>query len=330
LCILFLAAVIAAFGPALGLYRVLFEHVTFLKFIRAPGRSALFAIFAIGVLAAPCFAWIRSVLARVEKPAVSAVFFTTCMFLFLCAEMWTMPIQLIRPEDEISGHKNVVEWLKAHDKAGPVAELPLKPGSDMEAAAMLRMIVHEHPIINGYASFTPRSYIQLKQAISADPSGKGCRLLRAYGARYVVLHSHLMTNKDKDTLTSSMGGETVFSEPGHIIIFLPQQKDAVQNSDILSEDGVAAGNAFVPGRLYSWKLARYVQTAFMVNFRGGRSVKVFSGGRESSGRMDLKINGAVLLDKGDDKLYFKCIRPAALNKAGRAVLVEPPLDINRR
>ena len=55
-------------------------------------------------------------LAQAKIKVVSVRFFTVCMFVLLCAEMWTMPIALVWPKEETEGHKSIIEWLKKHDE----------------------------------------------------------------------------------------------------------------------------------------------------------------------------------------------------------------------
>jgi len=295
---LFLAA-----APHLKLHRLLFRFIPGFTFIRASDRSLVFTIFSLAVLSAPAFAWMRQRMKRSRRRAVTAA-----VFILLSAEMWTMPIPLVRPGEELKGHQAVVSWLKAHEPSAPIIELPLQAkSSNPEAAAMLRMLEHKHPLINGYAAFSPFPYRQLKQALLADPEGQGKRFLRAYGARFVLVHEHLLSAQESALLAAVLEGERVFHDPGHAIYRLPDPIYIGKETDFLPLKSSFGQKQPSAGKRYAMALKKPLAQARFVYLREKQVLMEWETAGSKQGKQ-LSLRGAVILDKGQEQLCFRMLK----------------------
>jgi hypothetical protein len=216
----------------------------------------------------------------------------------------------------------VIDWLRANDAQGPVIELPLPQSSrDMEAASMLRMLKHGHPLISGYCSFTPNPYLQLKKALNNDPEGKGREYLAAYDARYAVIHLHQLIRQDHADFMGT-GDSVVFKEPEHVIIKLRETPYIGKEQAYLPQKADFGPKTPVPGKTYTLKLRRPVPEATLINFNRPRKFSMMwqdpSGSKELS---DLNLLGSVILDKGQDCLRFRYLSTAGKRKQAQGVLV---------
>lgn len=310
-----------AFGPSTAAYRIVFERIFFLKYLRVPARSVVFAVFSSAVIAGACFAWIRQKTGSRARRRI----FTWSVFLILSAEMWTMPIRLVRPLGEISGHEGIVSWLKNNDAGVPVIELPLKRGRDIETSAMIRMTEHGHPVINGYASFTPLSYSQIRKAFASDPAGKGARFIKAYNPGYVILHDHLLDGKEGERLLTALGGKIAYSDSGHRIIKMDPAVPEDMREYLPLESGLKE-SSFAAGEKYSITLRKTPVSAVLFDLSGGWTVHLAPSDGISVGKGPaIVLTGSFIADKGEDKLYFRVIKPFGKNTAARAVLYSPEL-----
>ena len=296
------AGLFLALAPNFKFYGFIHTHVPGFSFVRVPGRSIVFSVFALSVLAAPAFAWLRG---RMNKSARRVL--TAAVYMLVCAEMWTVPVPLVKPDEETEGHQAVITWLKTNEPAAPVIELPVKArSSDMEAAAMLRMLEHGHPLINGYASFTPVPHKQLKQAWVSDPKGKAGRFLKAYGARYALVHEHLLTNEESVLLADVLQGAEVFRDPGHTIYRLPEPLYIGKGIDLLPEKSYFGAKKPAPGKRYAMPLGKPLAGARLVYLAGESIPMEWKEGGKTQRKM-LSLRGAVILDKGEDHLRFRIL-----------------------
>ncbi len=308
---LFTAAVVAVLlglGPLFAPYRFLFRHVPGLEFIRAPARIVMFAVFALAVLAAFSLSRLRA-----RFPGVKAKALTMLAFGGLFAEMWTAPIPLSWPLAETDGHSAVISWLSRSALPGqPVMELPVyKDNRDMDASAMLRMLVHGHPVMNGYESFAPNAYVELKQALREDLPGRGIRFLRAYGARYVLLHRDTPVAGERVEL--SQLGAPVFDDGSHAVYLLPPGEE----EKLTIVPRASFGARPVKGKMYAIGLLRPVASARLLDFHGGKAFDVSWPG----GNGTLLLYGSALIDEGENEIAFRLTRPPEGNAAGRGVLI---------
>ena len=166
-----------AFGPAGGLYTVLYETVPVFSFIRASGRFGLVATLAIGVLMALALMQLARLSRRGRMAALAAT-------LLLAAELYSGP----RAKTPALAVSPVYHLLAAQPR-GPVAEFPMFPGRlELNARYVLMSTAHWQPLVNGYGAFWPADIQRLAAESSGFPSAEALEVLRQWGVRYVVVH----------------------------------------------------------------------------------------------------------------------------------------------
>jgi hypothetical protein len=167
----------SAFGPAGGLYTVLYHTVPLFAFIRAAGRFGVVVTLALGVLMALALAHIArggSTGRRVTVAVTVAVF----------AELFSAP----RPMSPALPVGHVYRTL-ARQPAGPVIEFPMFPRQlEMNSRYVFLSTTHWLPIVNGYGAFWPRDIQQLARDTQSFPSAAALEHVRGWGVRYVVVH----------------------------------------------------------------------------------------------------------------------------------------------
>ncbi len=198
---LFLATV-ALFATALAMspqlhlagttpWRLICDQLPALAGVRTPGRVVFLTGFVVAVLGGAGLAWLRAARPRWRHPlAILAG-------LALIAEMWTMPVALVRPADGVDDHAEVLSWLAGQGGRSSVAELPTPAGLDpaqleAQARAMARGRRHGRPVTGGYSGYLPEPFWQLADALRADPGGRGRRYLRALAAGHLLVHEHAL------------------------------------------------------------------------------------------------------------------------------------------
>jgi len=315
---LFLMSVLAfflAFGPKtditigdskFGLYQVLFSFVPGFKFIRAPVRILFFTIAGCAILAAPVFSFVRSKMKR----RFSRGFFSVACFGVLVAESLVAPLSLVFPGRSLSQHEGVDSWIKKHSRGGPVLELPapvrLWPDNTVyEVEAMLRSLRHGSPVVNGYASFAPPSYWQLRKALESDAAGLGKRYLDAYAVHYVLLHIHRADEEELCRLRNAFDGRIVYEDEGHQLYELVMDGSGEAASETLPRRVNFPGKPQVD-KIYALSLPQKMRMALL--FAPGDDAgmeAVWHGEDGSQNTMKLAIAGAALIDITHSKFYLR-------------------------
>jgi hypothetical protein len=318
-------ALLAGFQPALTLYRSLFSIFPGLSLIRIPSRSAVFAIFGVAVLSVPAFAFLRS---RIRHSGVRKII-TLTVFSLLCLEMGAMPIPLVFPLKETRGHQQVIDWLKENGRGLPLIELPVTKGlwsrdTEIDAAAMLRMIQHHQPILNGYESFCPAPYKQLRTALAVDLQGRGRRYLEAYGVRFIFMHAHLLKSGERETVPLSLSGTIVYDDGEHQVYAL-LEPSRVQNESIFFPDS-AVLRGIIPraGKRYSLRLLTVPDKACLIPPSTDRFLCLTW--KDAAGavrKKKVRLAGSVIVDAGQPEFYFRLLSFPKDERAGEAVLLPP-------
>jgi hypothetical protein len=315
---------ISVLGKVFSPYALFFSVIPGMEYVRVPARANLFIVFGISLLSALALAFIRSrIKSEAKKSFVTAVFFA-----LLFAEMWTMPILLIFPGPEISQHQGVIDWLRQQGGGSPVIELPIAPRvsapkMELEAWAMYRMLRHGNPIINGYVSFFPVSYVQLKQAFGEKSLGRFQRYLEAYGAKYAVVHDHKLSSLEKENLAPVLGGKIVYHDAGHSIYLLPS-KGSLQDVLRLLPLHTRFREGVIPqkGKTYSLSLPMPKDKAILLTpqlpWRLSLDWTDESGAHRSK---TIRMRGSQLVDASHPFIYFKFISLPPGDKEAEAVLV---------
>ncbi|HEY7499918.1 MAG TPA: hypothetical protein VH740_15470 [Vicinamibacterales bacterium] len=175
-----LLAIVAAwlaFGPAGGLYAVLYETVPVFSFIRAAGRFGILVTLAVAVLMAFALAHMRQAGGRLNTLATVLIF-------ALAAELFSAP----RPMTPALPVSSVYRVL-AEQPPGPAIEFPFFPRQlERNSEYVLMSTAHWQRIVNGYGAFWPADIQQLANDTRDFPSRETFDRVRAWGVRYIVVH----------------------------------------------------------------------------------------------------------------------------------------------
>jgi hypothetical protein len=181
-----------SFGPAAGLYRVLFDAIPVFALLRAPSRVAIVVVLALTVLfAAGLSAW------RAGHTPRWRLIAALVLSVALAGELYT-PLSL-REAPPVS---NVYRYL-ARARTGPVLELPFfyeRIDFPRHTRYMSASGWHWQPLINGYSDHIPAEYRELAPRMHGFPSAESFAELRQRRARYVVIHLDLYGRRDREKL----------------------------------------------------------------------------------------------------------------------------------
>jgi hypothetical protein len=183
-----------ALGPAAGLYRVLYDYVPALVFLRAPVRAGVLVTLGLCVLSASV---IRDVMDRSRRSTVTAAI----LGLMAIVDLGRFPLTQFRPAPPVSAAYEALAWLPR----GAVAEFPYwYQTADLprHAQYMLNSTAHWQPLVNGYSDFIPLAFRETMRQLASFPSDEAIWILSERGARYVARHLDLYDDSDIAGLVS--------------------------------------------------------------------------------------------------------------------------------
>ncbi|MBL8142069.1 MAG: hypothetical protein JNM38_13220 [Acidobacteria bacterium] len=168
----------ASFGPALGLYTVLFKTIPVFSFLRAPARFGILVLlalvvgmaFAIARLSRSTFGWRRTLLRATP--------------VLLVAELATFPISL-----RTAAPVNPAYRMLANLPAGVVVEFPFfyrRTDFPRHAEYMVNSTYHWRPMVNGYSDHIPQDFRDMVIPLSSFPTRESFAILEQRRARYAV------------------------------------------------------------------------------------------------------------------------------------------------
>lgn len=176
--VLALLACWASFGPAAGLYSVLYHAVPGFTLMRAPARFGLVVAFALSILAA---IGLRAVLGRLPR----ATLVGTLVVLLAAVEM----LEVLRfPQvPPVSPAYRMLATLPR----GPVIEMPFfwpDVGLFRHEQYMLNSTAHWMPLVNGYSDYIPPDFVEHSLTLRTFPNPEAFRILQPDKVRYAVFH----------------------------------------------------------------------------------------------------------------------------------------------
>ncbi len=114
--------------------------------------------------------------------------------LLLAESIW-VPLNLWEARSTPSDVHPLYEYLAQTDPNAPLIEVPVPIGAEsylLEGLYIFSTIHTWQPLVNGYASYSPGLYEELRPVMAHFPSTGTLRYLRALGVRYVLVReSHL-------------------------------------------------------------------------------------------------------------------------------------------
>ena len=194
-----------SFGPAAGLYSVLFHTVPVFSLLRAPARFGVAVTLALAVLSSFGVRWILASQSAERRTWIAAAIVgVTALDLSM-----TMPFRRVAP------FPKAYEVI-ARSRPGPVAEFPFfYQGADFyrHSRYMLGSTVHWQPLINGYSDHIPPDFVEMTVPISSFPNPEGFDILRARRARYVVFHLALYSARSREALLKRIEAYSAYLRP---------------------------------------------------------------------------------------------------------------------
>ena len=173
-----LLAAWASFGPAAGLYTVLYRTIPVFVLLRAPGRFVLVVAFGLAVLAGVAVA---HVLARVRHATAAG-----CVLALVTAGELLVPLRL----PEAAPVEPVYRVLATLPRQG-VIEMPFyyhAVGLFQHTKYMVASTAHWMPLVNGYSDYIPPDFHEDVETLKFFPSRDAFKVLERKGARYAVIH----------------------------------------------------------------------------------------------------------------------------------------------
>jgi hypothetical protein len=205
-----------SFGPAAGLYRVLFALIPVFSLLRAPSRIGIVVVLALAVLfAAGLAAWFARVTPRARRLAALA------LAVALSAELFTAPVAVREAPPVLSAYRHLATLPRR-----PVLELPFyyeRTDFPRHARYMSASGWHWQPLINGYSDHIPAEFRSLAPRLHGFPSADSFAELRNRRARYVVIHLNLYGRRDRERLLERLNAYaaylTLLNDDGQVRLY---------------------------------------------------------------------------------------------------------------
>ena len=205
-----------SFGPAAGLYRVLFAVIPVFSLLRAPSRIGIVVVLALAVCLASGLAVVFARLAPRARTWAAAA-----LSLVMCAELFTAPIAVREAPPVASAYRHLATLRRA-----AVLELPFfyeRSDFPRHAAYMSASGWHWQPLINGYSDHIPLEFRDLAPRMHGFPSMESFAELRQRRARYVVMHLNLYGRRDRERMLERLKAYgaylTLLNDDGNIRLY---------------------------------------------------------------------------------------------------------------
>jgi len=186
----------ASFGPAAGLYTVLYRAVPLFAWLRVPARFALIVIFGMCVLTGLAVSALTTALRRFASPAVTGTVLAVVAV-----------VELLVPSNlrEMNGFEPVYRTLATLPNA-PVIELPfyLEGMFQLHSKYMLYSTTHWMPLVNGYSDYIPPDFVAAAPTLAAFPSQAALKLLEPLKVRYAVFHMYGYNESNRQDVESRL------------------------------------------------------------------------------------------------------------------------------
>jgi hypothetical protein len=170
----------ASFGPAAGLYTVMYRAVPLFTFLRAPSRFGLLLPMVLAVFSA---------LALRRLPALAGgrrVLVASALVALAIAELNVAPFPWERALPASTNYK-----VLAGMPRGVVAEFPFygeRVAYPLHAQYMMFSTTHWMPLVNGYSDHIPSDFREAAFVLDSFPSSDTFAILQKHRVRYIGVH----------------------------------------------------------------------------------------------------------------------------------------------
>jgi hypothetical protein len=203
--LVFVLALWSSFGPAAGLYSVLYYTIPVFSLLRAPARFGLAVTLALSVFTAAGVALILRRVPRARWMVVTATF----------AVLAAAELSTVIPYLPARGVPRAYKVLAAAEP-GPVAEFPFYHRPEDRFRQTMYMIgstAHWQPLVNGYSDFIPPDFIAGAPLLETFPNREGFAWLRERNTRYVVFHLGLYGGESREQLFDRIDEHADYLKP---------------------------------------------------------------------------------------------------------------------
>jgi hypothetical protein len=182
-------AIWASFGPAAGLYSLLYYTIPPFSFLRAPSRFGPVIMLAISMFAA---FGARTLIERARRAqlAVAVLVALAVLDLNQIPFQWEPAPPLPRPYTML-----------AQLPRGPVAEFPFygeRVAFHLHTRYMLLSTSHWFPLVNGYSDHIPSDFREAAVVLEGFPSDQAFNVLRRRRVRYIGIHWDLFGSRREE------------------------------------------------------------------------------------------------------------------------------------
>ena len=195
----------SSFGPAAGLYSLLYKTAPVFSLLRAPARFGLAVTFALSIFTAIAAAAMLRKLPTSRRRWVTAV-----VALAVVAELSThIPYRPAR------GVPRAYKVLRAAER-GAVVEFPFyhRPEDRFRHTLyMLGSTSHWQPLVNGYSDYIPPDFIEGAPTVGRFPTPAGFAWLQERRARYAIFHLGLYDPASRDALRQNIASHSEYLRP---------------------------------------------------------------------------------------------------------------------
>lgn len=178
------------FGPAAGVYTLLYHTVPVFSFLRAPSRAGIVVTLCLVVLAAP------AMVAIMKRRGANLAF--AVLLLLVIADLYRAPLRTREAAPLPMAYQELARLPKA-----PTIEMPYWATSieyHGHAEYMLASTWHWQPLINGYSDHIPQDWRDSAPILNTFPSREAFAVLEPLQAKYAVIHFDLMRREDRDAM----------------------------------------------------------------------------------------------------------------------------------
>jgi hypothetical protein len=194
----------ASFGPAAGLYSLLYRAVPLFAFLRAPSRFGLLVPFVLAVFSALALSRLPVFAGRKAMFAAAAVAALAVAELNICPFPWERALP-VSPGYEVL----------ARMPRGVVAEFPFygeRVAYPLHAQYMVLSTTHWMPMLNGYSDYIPPDFRDNALVLDSFPSTDTFAILQKYRVRYIGVHWD-MYGPRADEVRTNLAGFSEYLRP---------------------------------------------------------------------------------------------------------------------
>ena len=180
----------ASFGPAAGLYRILF-HLPAFSFLRAPSRLGIVVVLCLALFATFALKAILESTNLRRRMVVTAVAITAAI-----VDLGVYPLKWFRAPELPAGYA----VLAAQPRAA-IAEFPFygeRIAFPLHAQYMLFSTAHWMPMVNGYSDVIPADFREAAPVLDSFPSDDAFRTLARRRVRYLAIHWDMFAGRDRE------------------------------------------------------------------------------------------------------------------------------------